>query len=89
MLLAVPGMRLGASRSNFSRIVVATPSPKAIASRWPIDDRKASVEAEESAMAERMIAWSCSLASRMAKTVEHCDRMVGSSSPGRCVTTPR
>ncbi len=40
------------------------------------------MDADELAIAERMIAWSCSLASRMANTVEHCDRMVGSSSPG-------
>ena len=32
--------------------------------------------------AERMIAWSAEFDRRIAKTVEHCDRMVGSSSAG-------
>ena len=48
-----------------------------------------SAPAALSGIAERMIAWSAELDSRMAKTVEHCDRMVGSSSPGRCVITAR
>ena len=63
------GVRTAGSTTE-PRMVVATPSPKAMASRWPIEDRKASVEAEESAIAERMIAWSCSLASRMAGLID-------------------
>ncbi len=73
---------------NFMRIGVATPSPKAIASRFPMAERNVIWLAEESEIDARMISWSRSLPSRMANTVEHCERIVGSSSPGRCVTTP-
>ncbi|MNL54272.1 hypothetical protein D3C87_1775930 [compost metagenome] len=66
----------------------ATASPNAMASPLPIDEMKLVVEIDELGIAERMMSWSRSLASRMAKTVEHCDRIVGSSSPGRWVMMP-
>ncbi len=44
--------------------------------------------AEETPTADRTIALSRSLASRMANIVEHCDRTVASSSDGRWVTMP-
>ena len=56
--------------------------------RSAIEDRKAIVLPAETPAAARMIPLSSSLASRMANIVEHCESTVGSSSEGRCVTTP-
>ncbi len=76
------------TRENFMRIGTLMASPKAIASPLPIEERKLIVDSDEFGMAERMMSWSLSLARRMAKTVEHWERIVWSSSPGRCVMTP-
>src|SRR6478752_4003257 len=70
------------------RIGTAMASPKAIASPLPIEDRKLVVEIDEFGMADLMISWSRSLERRIANSVEHCDRIVWSSSPGRWVMTP-
>ena len=74
--------------ANFIRIGVAIASPNAIASRSAIEDRKAIVLLADTPAAARMIPLSSSLASRIAKRVEHWDNTVGSSSDGRWVTTP-
>ncbi|MNL48867.1 hypothetical protein D3C87_1717530 [compost metagenome] len=76
------------TRSKRMRIGTPTASPKAIASPLPMDERKLVVEVEAFGTADRMIFWSISFVSRMAKTVEHCDRMVWSSSLGRWLMTP-
>ena len=68
-----------------TRIGIDTASPKAIASRLPIEGSAANVDEAASLTAERMIAWSVSFAMRIAKIVLHCDRMVGDSSDGRWV----
>lgn len=64
------------TRSKRMRIGTLTASPKAMASPLPMDDRKLVVDVDAFGTAERMIFWSISFESRMAKTVEHCDRMV-------------
>ena len=74
---------------NLSRVGSATPSPNANASPVPSDGRNARKLAAVSATAERNSAWSRSLVIRIANSVEHCDRMVESSSAGRCDTRPR
>ena len=50
---------------------------------WPSDDRKPTALSDDDEIALRMMSWSTWLVSRMAKTVEHWDRIVGSSSDGR------
>ncbi len=82
------GRRSASTREKRMRIGTATASPNAMASPLPMEEMKLVVEDEELGIAERMISWSCSLARRMAKTVEHWERIVGSSSPGRWVTMP-
>ena len=72
--------------SNLMRTGSVTPSPKAIASRWPSAVRNSSNPAPVSEMADLTISWSRSFDMRRAKMVLHCDRMVGSISAGRCVT---
>jgi hypothetical protein len=64
----------------------ATPSPKASASRWPSDGRNSNSPEPVSVMAEVTISWSRSFDMRSANTVLHCDRIVGSTSEGRCET---
>jgi hypothetical protein len=88
-LVSLFGRTCAGNCRNFIRVGSATPSPKAKASPVPSDGRKARKFAAVSATAQRSSAWSRSLVMRMANSVEHCDRIVESSSAGRCVTRPR
>ena len=80
------GNRSAARMSNTMRVGSATPSPKATASPVPMVGMNSSMEAAASEMPARTISWSRSLERRIAKMVLHCDRIVGSSSAGRCDT---
>jgi len=73
------------SRSKRMRVGREMPSPKATASPTPMVGMNSSNEAAESEMPARRMSWSRSLVSRSENTVLHCERMVGSSSAGRCV----
>ena len=70
---------------NFRRTGMATPSPKAKTSRGPSDGKNESRFVAVSGTVVLTRAWSLSLVKRIAKSVLHCDKMVGSSSLGRCV----
>ena len=84
--LAEAGMQVFGSSSKRMRTGSVTPSPKAMASRWPSAVRNSSSPEPVSAMADLTISWSRSLDMRSANTVLHWERIVGSISAGRCVT---
>ena len=63
--------------------------PKAIHSRSAREDRKLKFERDPTDIALRIIFWSVSLLRRSVKNVLHCDKMVASSSLGRCEMTAK
>src|SRR5690606_41778777 len=84
--LVLFGIVLRCRRSTLIRVGNDTPSPNAITSPVLSDGRNSSRLEAASEIAALRISWSRSLDSRMANSVLHCDRMVGSSSDGRWLT---